>query len=156
MVKHNNVIPNQHFKKKWQFRVKTWFNQPARKERRRIGAPRPQPPPTMLPPSRASLCSGSGVARSHWTQTHRIRPLPAARAEKAAKVFPRPVAGLLRPVVRGQTLRYNTKRRVGRGFTHEELKVPLAVPHLSVAVVRTDGNNSYCSAHQHCIRRLAR
>ncbi len=38
MVKHNNVIPNQHFKKKWQFRVKTWFNQPARKQRRRIGA----------------------------------------------------------------------------------------------------------------------
>ena len=38
-------------------------------------------------------------------------------------MFPRPVAGLLRPVVRGQTLRYNAKRRVGRGFTHEELKV---------------------------------
>jgi large subunit ribosomal protein L13e len=37
MVKHNNVIPNQHFKKKWQFRVKTWFNQPARKLRRRQG-----------------------------------------------------------------------------------------------------------------------
>jgi len=37
MVKHNNVIPNQHFKKKWQFRVKTWFNQPARKLRRRKG-----------------------------------------------------------------------------------------------------------------------
>ena len=37
MVKHNNVIPNQHFKKKWQFRVKTWFNQPARKQRRRNG-----------------------------------------------------------------------------------------------------------------------
>lgn len=38
-------------------------------------------------------------------------------------MFPRPVAGLLRPVVRGQTLRYNSKRRLGRGFTHEELKV---------------------------------
>ena len=25
MVKHNNVVPNQHFKKKWQFYVKTWF-----------------------------------------------------------------------------------------------------------------------------------
>ena len=37
MVKHNNVIPNGHFKKKWQFRVKTWFNQPARKLRRRNG-----------------------------------------------------------------------------------------------------------------------
>jgi Ribosomal protein L13e len=38
MVKHNNEIPNQHFKKKWQFNVKTWFNQPARKVRRRTGA----------------------------------------------------------------------------------------------------------------------
>ena len=37
MVKHNNVIPNQHFKKKWQFYVKTWFNQPARKKRRSEG-----------------------------------------------------------------------------------------------------------------------
>ena len=44
-------------------------------------------------------------------------------------MFPRPVAGLLRPVVRGQTLRYNTKRRVGRGFTHEELKVHPPPPH---------------------------
>ncbi|XP_076912895.1 large ribosomal subunit protein eL13z-like [Bidens hawaiensis] len=35
MVKHNNVIPNEHFKKDWQNYVKTWFNQPARKTRRR-------------------------------------------------------------------------------------------------------------------------
>ena len=46
-----------------------------------------------------------------------------ARAEKAKSLFPRPAAGLLRPVVRGQTKRYNTKTRVGRGFTLEELKV---------------------------------
>jgi large subunit ribosomal protein L13e len=37
MVKHNNVIPNGRFKKHWQNYVKTWFNQPARKQRRRIG-----------------------------------------------------------------------------------------------------------------------
>ncbi|XP_058080563.1 large ribosomal subunit protein eL13z-like [Magnolia sinica] len=35
MVKHNNVIPNGHFKKHWQNYVRTWFNQPARKTRRR-------------------------------------------------------------------------------------------------------------------------
>merc|ERR1719295_2192168 len=29
--KHNNVIQNAHFKKDWQNRVKTWFDQPARK-----------------------------------------------------------------------------------------------------------------------------
>ena len=41
-MSHNNVIPNQHFKKKWQFYVKTWFNQPARKTRRQNGEQRPQ------------------------------------------------------------------------------------------------------------------
>ncbi|KAG2431131.1 hypothetical protein HXX76_009661 [Chlamydomonas incerta] len=81
MVRHNNVVPNNHFKKKWQFYVKTWFNQPARKERRR-----------------------------------------AARAKKAEAQFPRPAAGLLRPIVRGQTLKYNTKQRIGKGFTLDELK----------------------------------
>jgi large subunit ribosomal protein L13e len=34
MVKHNNVIPNTHLRKHWQNRVRTWFNQPARKLRR--------------------------------------------------------------------------------------------------------------------------
>lgn len=46
-----------------------------------------------------------------------------ARAEKAKAVFPRPVAGSLKPVVRGQTVKYNMKSRLGRGFTLEELKV---------------------------------
>jgi len=35
MVKGNFEIPHQHFKKDWQNRVRTWFNQPARKLRRR-------------------------------------------------------------------------------------------------------------------------
>jgi large subunit ribosomal protein L13e len=34
--KGNNVIPNAHFHKHWQRRIKTWFNQPARKQRRRL------------------------------------------------------------------------------------------------------------------------
>ena len=33
--KRNNMIPNGHFHKDWQVRVKTWFNQPMRKARRR-------------------------------------------------------------------------------------------------------------------------
>jgi large subunit ribosomal protein L13e len=81
-MKHNNVIPNGHFKKHWQNYVKTWFNQPARKTRRRI-----------------------------------------ARQKKAVKIFPRPTSGPLRPVVHGQTLKYNMKVRTGKGFTLEELKV---------------------------------
>ncbi|KAJ3690904.1 hypothetical protein LUZ61_020068 [Rhynchospora tenuis] len=80
-MKHNNVIPNGHFKKHWQNYVRTWFNQPARKTRRRI-----------------------------------------ARQKKAVKIFPRPTAGPLRPIVQCQTLKYNMKSRAGRGFTLEELK----------------------------------
>jgi len=49
MVKHNNIIPNAHFRKDWQRFVRTWFDQPAQKERRRVArearakriAPRP-------------------------------------------------------------------------------------------------------------------
>lgn len=48
-MKHNNQLPNTHLRKHWQFRVKTWFDQPARKQRRRLNrlrkaaavAPRP-------------------------------------------------------------------------------------------------------------------
>merc|ERR1711973_685890 len=79
--KRNNIIPNGHFRKDWQRMVKTWFDQPMRKKRRR-----------------------------------------AARVTKAAAVAPRPVAGLLRPIVRCPTFKYNTKVRMGRGFTLEELK----------------------------------
>jgi len=81
MGKGNNIIPNNHFHKWWQRYVKTWFNQPARKERRRT-----------------------------------------ARLQKAARLAPRPVSGPVRPVVHCQTLRYNTKLRAGRGFSHDELR----------------------------------
>ncbi|KAG9284089.1 hypothetical protein G9A89_022863 [Geosiphon pyriformis] len=48
-MKHNNILPNGHFHKDWQLRVKTWFDQPGRKKRRRLNrikkavriAPRP-------------------------------------------------------------------------------------------------------------------
>jgi len=82
MVRHNNVVPNQHFHKVCQQdHIRTWFNQPARKQRRR-----------------------------------------AARQAKAAKMAPRPMAGLLRPVVHPSTVKYNYKLRQGRGFTFQELK----------------------------------
>merc|ERR1712121_3786 len=79
--KRNNIIPNGHFRKDWQRMVKTWFNQPMRKKRRR-----------------------------------------ANRVAKAAAIAPRPVAGLLRPIVRCPTNKYNSKVRLGRGFTLDELK----------------------------------
>ncbi|KAI9312278.1 ribosomal protein L13e [Dichotomocladium elegans] len=81
VLKHNNQLPNQHFRKDWQRRVKTWFDQPGRKKSRRV-----------------------------------------ARIQKAARIAPRPVDGLLRPAVRCPTQRYNMRLRVGRGFTLDELK----------------------------------
>ncbi|KAI3834555.1 hypothetical protein MKX03_004236 [Papaver bracteatum] len=105
MVKHNNVIPNGHFKKHWQNYVKTWFNQPARKTRRRV-----------------------------------------ARQKKAVKVFPRPTSGPLRPIVHGQTLKYNMKVRAGRGFSLEELKgagIPRKLaPTIGIAVDHRRRNKS--------------
>ncbi|KAL0951279.1 hypothetical protein HGRIS_007990 [Hohenbuehelia grisea] len=77
---HNNVLHANHFRKDWQRRVRTWFDQPGRKLRRRN-----------------------------------------ARKAKATTLGVRPVT-LLRPAVRGQTVRYNRKLREGRGFTLAELK----------------------------------
>ncbi|OLL25125.1 60S ribosomal protein L13 [Neolecta irregularis DAH-3] len=34
-IKGNRVLPNAHFRKQWQKRVRCWFDQPARKYRRR-------------------------------------------------------------------------------------------------------------------------
>jgi len=80
MVKHNNVVPNQHFRKDWARHVRTWFDQPTRAKRRRQN-----------------------------------------RRAKAKRIAPRPL-GLLRPQVRGCTIKYNSRYRAGRGFTLEELK----------------------------------
>ncbi|PAV21933.1 60S ribosomal L13 [Pyrrhoderma noxium] len=77
---HNNVLHDNHFRKDWQRRVRTWFDQPGRKLRRRD-----------------------------------------ARKAKAAALGVRPLEPL-RPAVRAQTVRYNTKIREGRGFTLAELK----------------------------------
>ncbi|CAE7438272.1 RpL13 [Symbiodinium microadriaticum] len=53
MVRHNNVVPNQHFHKDWDRRVKTWFHQPmqkkARREKRKIKAARLAPRPASGP-----------------------------------------------------------------------------------------------------------
>lgn len=105
MVRHNNVIPNGHFKKHWQNYVRTWFNQPARKTRRRL-----------------------------------------ARQKKAVKIFPRPTAGPLRPVVHCQTLKYNMKVRAGKGFSLEELAaagIPKKLaPTIGIAVDHRRRNSS--------------
>ncbi|KAL3498002.1 hypothetical protein ACH5RR_040734 [Cinchona calisaya] len=66
--------------------------------------------------------------RKHWrnfvkTGFNQSARKARRRNEKAVKTFPRPTTGPLRPIVHGQTLKYNMKVRAGRGFTLEELKV---------------------------------
>ena len=80
MVRHNNMLHNVHLKFHWADKVKTWYNQPGRKKRRR-----------------------------------------ALRAKRAKLTEPNPTHKL-RPIVRGQTNKYNTKIKLGRGFTEKELK----------------------------------
>jgi large subunit ribosomal protein L13e len=74
------MIHNVHLKFDWADKVKTWYNQPGRKKRRR-----------------------------------------RLRARKAALNAPNPTHKL-RPIVRGQTNKYNTKIKLGKGFTEKELK----------------------------------
>ena len=55
------------------------------------------------------------------------------RLQKAKKVFPRPLKAL-RPQVACPTVRYNAKKRLGRGFTVEELKGAGLKPHYAATV----------------------
>eukprot|EP00928_Gymnodinium_smaydae_P086135 TRINITY_DN69_c0_g1_i7.p2 TRINITY_DN69_c0_g1~~TRINITY_DN69_c0_g1_i7.p2 ORF type:complete len:199 (-),score=66.78 TRINITY_DN69_c0_g1_i7:70-585(-) len=56
------------------------------------------------------------------------------RQKKAAKLAPRPAAGLLRPVVHPPTQRYNMKLRLGKGFTLEELREAKISPKLAPTI----------------------
>ena len=89
MVRHNNQVPNQHFHKEWQLRVKTWFNQAARKQRRHkkrvVKAARcfPRPVESLRPivrcPSRRysmKLREGRGFSYAELKAAH-ISPLYA-------------------------------------------------------------------------------
>jgi hypothetical protein len=117
VLKHNNQLPNQHFRKEWQRRVKTWFDQAGQKKSRRV-----------------------------------------ARVQKATRVAPRPVDGLLRPAVRCPTLRYNMKLRSGRGFTLEEIKARILSKQDDLAQETNPfliGSWSYCQVcpyHWYCRR----
>merc|ERR1719333_442227 len=62
------------------------------------------------------------MMKTWLNQAGRKQRRASNRKEKAAKLFPRPAAGLLKPVVHPPTQRYNMKLRLGKGFTLEELK----------------------------------
>merc|ERR1711920_364264 len=62
------------------------------------------------------------MMRTWFDQAARKKRRSQNRKVKAAKLAPRPAAGLLRPVVHPPTQRYNMRLRLGKGFTLEELK----------------------------------
>lgn len=86
MVRHNNIIPNQHFHKKWARRVKTGFAQPMQKKARRSAraekaasvAPAPVSgalrPLVQCPTRKVSPCTCSALAFSLQGRQH-SRPL---------------------------------------------------------------------------------
>merc|ERR1712159_615639 len=60
--------------------------------------------------------------KTWFDQPARKKNRRIARDKKAADVAPRPVAGCVRPVVHPPTVKYNSKVRVGRGFSLAEIK----------------------------------
>ena len=63
MVRHNNMLTAVHLGKDWQEKVKTWFNQPGRKHRRRMNRQR-----------KARLCAPN--------PTHKLRPIVRGMTNK--------------------------------------------------------------------------
>merc|ERR1712007_255240 len=71
------------------------------------------------------------MMRTWFDQAGRKKRRALNRQKKAAKIAPRPVAGLLRPVVHPPTQRYNMKLRLGKGFTLAELREAKVSPKLA-------------------------
>eukprot|EP00756_Hemistasia_phaeocysticola_P026321 Hpha_TRINITY_DN16054_c0_g2::TRINITY_DN16054_c0_g2_i1::g.122268::m.122268/K02873/RP-L13e, RPL13; large subunit ribosomal protein L13e len=68
-------------------------------------------------------CSSQrGHIKTFFSQPKQKEQRRIRRAAKAAKVFPRPVSGLVRPLVQACSVRYSMKTRSGRGFTLAEVK----------------------------------
>merc|ERR1712056_113172 len=86
------------------------------------------------------------MMKTWFDQAGRKKRRMQNRKKKAAKIAPRPAAGLLRPVVHPPTQRYNMKLRGGRGFTLEELK-KAGVPRRQA---RTIGIAVDHRRHNHC------
>uniref|UniRef100_L7M3K2 60S ribosomal protein L13 n=1 Tax=Rhipicephalus pulchellus TaxID=72859 RepID=L7M3K2_RHIPC len=60
--------------------------------------------------------------KTWFNQPMRKKRRHAHRVKRARTIAPRPVKGCLRPVVRCPGFKYNTKQRLGKGFSLEELK----------------------------------
>merc|ERR1712167_93995 len=84
--------------------------------------------------------------KTWFNQPARKAARRTARDKKAQSISPRPLAGAVRPVVRGCTIKYAGKVRVGRGFSLAEIKAAglgkLEARSLGVAVDHRRRNRS--------------
>ena len=85
--------------------------------------------------------------RKHWTpgssqkgnyktfldQPKKAQSRRRLRLQKAKKIFPRPLK-MLKPAVACPTIRYNMRKRLGRGFTTEEIKAAGITPRYAATV----------------------
>eukprot|EP01062_Namystynia_karyoxenos_P025654 TRINITY_DN2012_c0_g2_i1.p3 TRINITY_DN2012_c0_g2~~TRINITY_DN2012_c0_g2_i1.p3 ORF type:complete len:257 (+),score=119.69 TRINITY_DN2012_c0_g2_i1:86-772(+) len=85
-------------------------------------------------------CSSQvGHIKTYFQQAKQKKARRIRRAAKAAKVFPRPACGALRPVVMACTARYSMKSRKGKGFTLAELKAAgLCAPYARTIGISVD------------------
>jgi len=97
--------------------------------------------------------------RKHWTpgssqkgnyktfldQPKKAQSRRRLRVQKAKKAFPRPLKQL-KPVVACPTVRYNMRKRLGRGFTVEEIRAAGITPRYAATIgVSVDGRRKNIS-----------
>eukprot|EP01062_Namystynia_karyoxenos_P025661 TRINITY_DN2012_c0_g2_i6.p1 TRINITY_DN2012_c0_g2~~TRINITY_DN2012_c0_g2_i6.p1 ORF type:complete len:264 (+),score=114.03 TRINITY_DN2012_c0_g2_i6:91-792(+) len=85
-------------------------------------------------------CSSQvGHIKTYFQQAKQKKARRIRRAAKAARVFPRPAGGALRPAVMACTARYSMKQRKGKGFTLSELKAAgLCAPYARTIGISVD------------------
>lgn len=120
MGKGNNMIPNGHFHKDWQRYVKTWFNQPARKIRRKQN--RVKKARAVAPRYVCALNIACLVLFAYLMLLNMHDKIYLISIVKCYRVPSFRPVNLLRPIVHCPTFRYHTKVRAGKGFTLAELK----------------------------------
>lgn len=91
-------------------------------------------------------CSSQrGHIKTFLAQPKRAETRRRRRIQKAKKCFPRPLK-MLRPSVSCPTVRYNFRKRLGRGFTVEEIKAAGISPRYAATIgVRVDARRKNIS-----------
>jgi large subunit ribosomal protein L13e len=77
--------------------------------------------------------SQKGLIKVSLAQPKKAQTRRRLRLQKAKRAFPRPLKAL-RPAVNCETVRYNMRQRLGRGFTTEEIKAAGITPRYAATI----------------------